>query len=49
MKTTARYVGCGSRRNVEGKTFVDSIHWSLAWLKWRYTIRTRIFKFCDKV
>jgi len=48
IKTTACYVGCVSRRNVEGKTFVNSIHSSLAWLKWRYTIRTRIFKFCDK-
>ena len=46
IKITARYVGCSvSRWNVE-----SSIHsWSLAWLKWRYTIRTQIFKFCDKV
>ena len=51
IKITARYVGCSvSRWNVEGKNFVGSAHsWSLAWLKWRYTIRTRIFKFCDKV
>jgi len=50
IKITARYIGCSvSRWNVEGKTFVGSVHSSLAWLKWRYTIRTRIFKFCDKV
>ena len=51
IKITARYVDCSvSRWNFESRTFMGSIHsWSLAWLKWRYTIRTWIFKFCDKV
>jgi len=51
IKITARYIGFSvSRWNVEGKTFVGNVHsWSLTSLKLRYTIRIRIFKFCDKV